>query len=161
FFSKLDAANYNRNYLEWLTHFVNLGAGQSPDPGYVVRNGTLVNATFSCAKTATCFTGDPVLKTGPTLYGVYDQISRPDESATAGFINLDGTWQVNDSLSFFAQGGTSKGDGKTPTQDVSETNPGAGTGAGYALHGIGSGPDFNLGSENNTTPFPNGTPVTF
>jgi iron complex outermembrane receptor protein len=161
FFSKLDAANYNRNYLEWLTHFVNLGAGQGPDPGYVVRNGTLVSANFSCAKTATCFTGDPVAKTGPTLYGVYDQISRPDESATAGFINLDGTWVVNDSLSFFLQGGTSKGDGKTPTQDVSETNPGAGTGAGYALHGIGSGPDFNLGSENNTTPFPNGTPVTF
>jgi iron complex outermembrane recepter protein len=161
FFSKLDAANYNRNYLEWLTHFVNLGAGQGPDPGYVVRNGTLVSANFSCAKTATCFTGDPVAKTGPTLYGVYDQISRPDESATAGFINLDGTWVVNDSLSFFLQGGTSKGDGKTPTQDVSETNPGAGTGAGYTLHGIGSGPDFNLGSENNTTPFPNGTPVTF
>jgi len=161
FFSKLDAANYNRNYLEWQTHFINLGAGQGPDPGYVVRNGTLVSANFSCAKTATCFTGDPVAGTGPTLYGVYDQISRPDESATAGFINLDGTWQVNDALSFFVQGGTSKGDGKTPTQDVSETNPGAGTGAGYTLHGIGSGPDFNLGSENNTTPFPNGTPVTF
>ena len=46
FFSKLDAANYNRNYLEWLTHFVNLGAGQGPDPGYVVRNGTLTERQF-------------------------------------------------------------------------------------------------------------------
>ncbi|MDB6158282.1 MAG: chip-II, partial [Gammaproteobacteria bacterium] len=147
FYSKLDASNYNRNYLEWLTHFVNLGKGQAPDPGYVVTNGTLTKANFS-----------PV---PGTLYGVYDQISRPDESATAGFINLDGQWRANDSLTFFGQAGTSQGDGKTPTQDVSETNPGAGTGAGYALHGIGSGPDFNLGSQNNTTPFPNGTPVTF
>ena len=34
FYSKLDAANYNRNYLEWLTHFVEPAAtGQGPDPG--------------------------------------------------------------------------------------------------------------------------------
>lgn len=147
FYSKLDASNYNRNYLEWLTHFVNQGNGQAPDPGYVVTNGTLTKANFS-----------PV---PGTLYGVYDQISRPDESATAGFVNLDGEWRANESLKFLGQVGTSQGDGKTPTQNVSETNPGAGTGAGYALHGIGSGPDFNLGSQNNTTPFPNGTPVTF
>jgi iron complex outermembrane receptor protein len=147
FYSKLDAANYNRNYLEWITHFVNLGKGQAPDPGYVVTNGTLTKANFS-----------PV---PGTLYGIYDQISRPDESATAGFVDLDGQWKASDSLTFFGQAGTSQGDGKTPTQDVSETNPGVGTGAGYALHGVSSGPDFNLGSQNYTTPFPNGTPVAF
>ena len=65
FFSKLDAPNYNRNYLLWNTHFINSGAGQAPDPGYVVTNNTLTKATF---------TGCP-----GTLYGVYDQISRPDE----------------------------------------------------------------------------------
>ena len=147
FFSKLEASNYNRNYLEWLTHFVNLGAGQGPDPGYVVTNGTLTKANFS-----------PV---PGTLYGVYDQISRPDESATAGFVNLDADWRASDSLSFFGQIGTSQGDGKTPTQNVSETDPGTGTGAGYSLHGVGSGADFNLGSQNYTTPTPNGVPVTF
>jgi iron complex outermembrane receptor protein len=160
FYSKLDASNYNRNYLEWLTHFVNQGnyardpttgkitlVPQAPDPGYVVTNGTLTKANFS-----------PV---PGSFYGIYDQISRPDESATAGFINLDGEWRANENLKFLGQAGTSQGDGKTPTQDVSETQPGLGTGAGYALHGIGSGPDFNLGSENNTTPFPNGTPVSF
>ncbi|MDB6044015.1 MAG: chiP-II [Gammaproteobacteria bacterium] len=147
FYSKLDASNYNRNYLEWLTHYVNLGNGQGPDPGYVVTNGTLTKANFS-----------PV---AGTFYGVYDQISRPDESATAGFVNLDGEWRASDSMTFLGQVGTSKGDGKTPTQDVSETQPGLGTGAGYSLHGIGSAPDFNLGSQNNTTPFPGGTPVSF
>jgi iron complex outermembrane recepter protein len=147
FASKLDAANYNRNYLNWLTHYVNLGAGQSPGPGYVVTNGTLTKANFS-----------PV---AGTIYGVYDQISRPDESATANFVDLDSQWHASDSLTFFGQVGTSWGDGKTPTQNVSETNPGMGSGAGYQLQGLGNGPSFNLGSTNNTTPFAGGTPVTF
>lgn len=147
FSSRLLASNYNRNYLLWDTHFVNLGAGQSPDPGYVVQNNTLTKANF---------TGVP-----GTIYGVYDQISRPDESATANFVNLDTNWKATDVLSFFGQVGYSWGDGKTPTQNVSETNPGVGTGGGYQLNGLGSAPNFNLGATNNTTPTPGGVPVTF
>jgi len=147
FHSKLSAANYNRNYLMWSTHFVNTGAGQGPDPGYTVTNGTLTSANF---------TGVP-----GTLYGVYDQISRPDETATAGFVNFDANWQATERLSFLGQVGTSQGSGKTPTQDVSETNPGNGTGAGYTLQGLGSAPNFNIGATNNTTPTPGGIPVTF
>jgi iron complex outermembrane recepter protein len=147
FHSKLSAENYNRNYLIWGTHFINLGAGQSPDPGYTVSNGTLTSAHF---------TGVP-----GTLYGVYDQISRPDESATAGFVNLDANWQATERLSFLGQVGTSAGAGKTPTQNVSETNPGNGSGGGYTLQGLGSAPNFNLGATNNTTPTPGGVPVTF
>ncbi len=147
FASKLEAANYNRNYLLWMTHFVNRGFGQGPDDGYTVTNGTLTQANFS---------GNP-----GTLYGVYDQISRPDESATSNFVNLDVAWRSTDALSFTGQLGTSQGDGKTPTQNVSETDPGTGMGAGYSLHGINSGPDFNLGATNNTTPFAGGVPVDF
>jgi len=147
FASKLDASNFNRNYLMWSTHFVNSGAGQGPDPGYVVQDNTLTKANF---------TGVP-----GTLYGVYDQISRPDESATANFVNLDTTWNATSALSFLGQVGYSWGDGKTPTQDVSETNPGLGSGAGYQLNGTGSAPNFNLGATNNTTPTPGGVPVTF
>jgi iron complex outermembrane recepter protein len=147
FASKLNASNYNRNYLMWSTHFLNLGNGQGPDPGYVVQGNTLTQANF---------TGVP-----GTLYGVYDQISRPDESATAKFVNLDTTWDVSDAFSLLLQIGTSSGDGKTPTQDVSETNPGLGSGAGYTLSGLGTGPSFNLGSTNNKTPTPGGVPVTF
>src|ERR1700730_10061653 len=147
FSSKLTATNYNRNYLMWSTHFVNFGAGQAPDPGYVVQNNTLTKATFS---------GVP-----GTFYGVYDQISRPDETATANFVNLDTTWNVGTALSFFGQVGYSWGDGKTPHQDVSETQPGLGSGAGYQLNGTGSAPNFNLGNTVNTTPTPGGVPVTF
>jgi iron complex outermembrane receptor protein len=158
FHSKLNATNYNRNYLLWPTSFVKSGGtaaspgvpavvGQAPDPGYVIRGNTLVQANFS-----------PI---AGNTYGVYDQISRPDESATANFVNLDGNWNASDALTFFGQVGYSWGDGKTPQQDVSETSPGVGAGGGYTLHGIGSGPSFNLGPTNNTTPTPGGVPVGF
>jgi iron complex outermembrane receptor protein len=157
FASKLTASNYNRNYLMWSTHFVDFGGtpaspghpavGQGPDPGYVVQDNTLTKASF---------TGVP-----GTFYGVYDQISRPDETATANFVNLDTTWKANDVLTFLGQVGYSWGDGKTPTQNVSETQPGLGSGASYQLNGLGRAPDFNLGNTNNTTPTPGGVPVTF
>ena len=119
FHSKLDCdATTNRNYLLWPTNFVNGATGQSPDAGYVVENNTLISASFA-----------PV---AGTVYGVYDQISRPDESATANFVDLDGTWNATDNFSLFAQVGYSWGDGKTPTQNVSETDPGTGTGG--AIH---------------------------
>jgi iron complex outermembrane receptor protein len=147
FSSRLLASNFNRNYLLWSTHFLGAGAGQAPLPGYTVQNNTLTSANFA-----------PVVG---TFYGVYDQISRPDEEATANFVNLDTNWDANDKLGFLFQIGYSWGDGKTPAQNVSETLPGLGSGAGYTLNGIGNGPSFNLGNTNNTTPVPGGVPVAF
>ena len=158
FMSDMDAKNYNRNYLVWTPRFINrgfevrdaLGAlvqGQAPDPGYVVRNNTLVSATFSPMP--------------GILYGVYDQISRPDAKATSNYGSFEAEYRFSDAFSLSGQIGTSDGHGETPTQDVSETNPGTGNGASYTLHGLGRGPDFALGATDNTTPFPNGTPVDF
>ncbi|MBS0373920.1 MAG: TonB-dependent receptor [Proteobacteria bacterium] len=148
FLSDVNAPNYNRNYLVWVQNgFVHDGAGQSPDAGYVVRNNTLVSANYTGVS--------------GTNYGIYDQISRPDEKETTYFINLDGNWRVSERLSIDGQLGHSEGDGKTPTQNVAETVPDVGQGAGWTLQGLGSAPNFNLGTTNNTTPFPNGTPVAF
>jgi len=144
FYAKLEAPNYNRNYLMWATHFVNLGAGQGPDAGYTVQNNTLTKANF---------TGVPV-----TAYGIYDQISRPDESADTVFINLDGSFVVNEHFRLDGQVGWSEGHGKTPTQDVSETSPGVGTGANYTLNGISRPPDWALPNVNYSQPFPAGHP---
>ena len=144
FYSKLEGPNYNRNYLLWNTHYINSGNGQTPDAGYVVQNNTLTHANF---------TGQ-----NGTFYGIYDQISRPDESADSSFVNLDGDFHISDRLNVTSQVGYSQGHGKTPTQHVSETQPGASNGAGWQLNGIGSGPNFNLGSTNNSVPFPAGNP---
>src|SRR5262249_298837 len=96
-----------------------------------------------------------------TLYGVYDQISRPDESATSNFVTLDGKYQASDVLTFVGQVGTSTGHGKTGTQDVSETQPGTGAGTAFQLNGTSRGPNFGFGATDNSTPFPGGQPVVF
>jgi iron complex outermembrane recepter protein len=138
FLSEMKAPNYNRNYLLWASHFINQGQGQAPDAGYVVRNGTLVSANFS-----------PV---AATQYGIYDQISRPDASASSNFLNLDAALRVTDKLSFTGKLGTSSGDGKSPTQDVAEWDVAKGSGAGYGLRGVNSAADVNFGSANTASP---------
>jgi len=151
FTSEMKAANYNRNYLLWNTHYINQGrdvidpttgnttfVAQAPDPGYTVRNGTLVGANFS-----------PV---AGTQYGVYDQISRPDAKADSSFFNFDAQWRANDALTLSSKIGTSQAHGKTPTQDVAEWNTGVGTGGGWGLNGINSAATWNLGTANNASP---------
>ena len=138
FSSKLDASNYNRNFLLWGTHFINTGSGQAPDPGYVVRNGTLVSAHFAAVP--------------GTQYGIYDQISRPDESSQSQFVNLDMTFHATDALTFKGKVGTTRGDGKTPTQDVAEWNAGVSSGAFYNLNGTSNAAQWGLGAESPSTP---------
>jgi iron complex outermembrane receptor protein len=146
FYSKLNATNYNRSYVLWNTNFVQSGSGQAPNPGYTITNGTLTSATWSAVP--------------GTTYGVYDQISRPDESSDSNFGNLDIKWAASDHLTFLGQVGVSTGHGKTPTQDVIETNAAVGAGAAYVLNGITSAANWNLGNTNVTTPQPGGVPVT-
>ncbi len=147
FLSKLSATNVNDNYLFWGSNIINGGAGEAPSPGYVVQNGTLTSATFA--------------PQAGVNYGVYDQISRPGEGSDTNFGNLDIHITATDHLKFLGQLGISSGHGLTPNQDVSETVPAQGTGAGYALNGITSAGNWNLGSAVNTTPSPGGVPVAF
>lgn len=136
FTSKLDAANYNRNYMLWGSHFINKGEGQAPDAGYTV-------STVNGVKTLTAANFKPV---AGTTYGVYDQISRPDAGSEVNFFSAEANWKVNPSLKFNAQLGTSKATGQTPTQDVAEWNVGVGTGAGYRINGVDKAASWNLGN---------------
>ncbi|WP_280156414.1 TonB-dependent receptor [Piscinibacter sp. XHJ-5] len=137
FSSKMEAGNYNRNFMLWPGSFIG-GANQAPDPGYVVRNETLVSASFANAG-------------GGRNYGVYDQISRPDESSDSNFINFDGKLRVSDALTVSTKIGTSKGNGNTPTQDVAEWNV-PDTGASYVLNGINSAANWSLPAGNPASP---------
>jgi iron complex outermembrane recepter protein len=134
FTSEMDAANYNRNYLLWGRRILSQGTGQAPNPGYVVRNGTLVSASFAAIP--------------GNVYGVYDQISRPDASSDASFVALDVYYDVTDALSLNAKLGTTEGHGKTPTQDIAEWDTGIGAGAAYSLNGIDRAADWSLGTAN-------------
>jgi iron complex outermembrane receptor protein len=135
FTSKLKASNYNRNYMLWGARTIQGGA--VPDADFVVRDNTLVEANF---------TADPTKQ-----YGIYDQISRPGDESSANYISGDVEWVLNDQWSFTGQIGTSKGHGKTPTQDVAEWDLGLGSGAGWQLNGIGAA-DWNLGTTDTSQP---------
>ncbi len=156
FASKLEATNLNDNYLLFGSNFINGGAGNAANgavpglglqPGYRVQGNTLTAATFAP------IAGSP--------YGVYDQISRPDESSSTNFGNLDVHVKATDKLAFLAQVGVSTGHGRTPNQDVLETDPGVGAGASYVLNGITTASNWNLGHTVNSSPVPGGVPVAF
>src|SRR6185369_8028249 len=146
FFSKLEATNFNRNFIVWPSHIINGGAGQSPDPGYVVRKNTLVAASF-----ANLGTGGPDDSVNRRQYAIDDQIYRPGAHSETWFVNLDGQWNVNDRLKFLGKVGTTKGTGETPEQDVFEGDI-FNTGATYQLNGTGRPADASL---------PNGNPSSF
>ena len=147
FYTKMIATNYNRSYSFWGNNVINSGAGVAPNPGYVVQNNTLVAASFPGV--------------AGTYYGVYDQIARPDEGSDSNFGNLDIKWSASDHIDVAGQLGVSTGNGHTPTQDVSETLGGDGSGAAYVLNGIATAASWNLGNTNLSTPQPNGVPVAF
>jgi len=137
FYSKLEASNYNRNYLLWNTHFINQGGttaspGQAPDPGYVVstQNGvsTLTSATFA---------------NNGAQHGIYDMISRPGEGVTTQYLDLDGDFRISDALKLSAKVGTSKGLGVTPHQHVLEADI-IHTGGAYQLNGVNNAASFSL-----------------
>jgi iron complex outermembrane receptor protein len=148
FSSKLSASNTNDNYLLNGGAIIQKGAGQMPS-SYTVseKNGvkTLTSAVFA-----------PVAGNN---YNEYDQISRPGASATANFLAIDTKYRPSDALALTFKAGTSKGEGKTPRQDVIAWNGATGTGASYKLNGIGSAADFSF--NNNPSATPNGTSAGF
>jgi len=129
FSSKLEANNYNRNFMLWGGNFAK---SQAPDPGYKVTDGVLSNATYA---------GVP-----GTNYGVYDMIYR-EATAKTNYVTFDADWQINENLDMKFQAGTTKGTGETPRQFIAEVTVGQGGGASWATHGAGSPVDWNIGGD--------------
>ncbi|MEN9627705.1 MAG: hypothetical protein RJA10_932, partial [Pseudomonadota bacterium] len=137
FESTMKASNYNRNYLVWGSRILSGGEGQAPDAGYVVRNGTLVQADFANKGTAA----------DKKQYVIVDQILRPGAEAKTNFLNLDASWRASDALTVSAKLGSSQGKGNTPTQAVFEGDV-FNTGASWKLNGISGAPDSGLKAGN-------------
>lgn len=129
FSSELKANNYNRNFMMFGNNFAK---SQAPDPGYVVKDGVLTNATY---------TGKP-----GTNYAVYDMIYR-ESTAKSSYVTFDADWQISDSLTAKFQAGSTKGTGETPRQYIAEVTVGGGGGASWATHGAGSPIDWNVGGD--------------
>lgn len=133
FYSKLEADNYNRNYMLWTSQFAGTTA---PLPGYKIVDGVLTNATYANVPGST------------TPHGVYDQISRPNASSESKYIALDADWQVSDAFNLKFQGGKTEGHGRSPTQDVIELGTAAGGGASWGMNGAHNPIDWSLGGDN-------------
>lgn len=129
FYSKLDASDYNRNYMLRLRDQL---------PGQAV-SGTIQDNVLTSA----------TLPGAPTIsQGIYDMISRPGEGESSQFVTLDADWQATDNLGFKFQVGTTKGTGKTPTQDVMEMDTGYGSTASYSMNGLGTPLNWSMSGTN-------------
>lgn len=133
FYSKLQADNFNRNYMLWNSQYVPTTA---PLPGYEIRDGVLVSAEYPAV-------------TGPVVpRGVYDQISRPGASSESKYLTLDADWQVTDRLGIKLQAGQTEGHGRSDTQDVMELGFGGNAASGWSMNGSGSPIDWHVGGDN-------------
>ena len=129
FSSDMEANNYNRNFMMWGGNF---GRAQAPDPGYVVSDGVLTDATY------TGIAGTP--------YAVYDMIYR-EATAKSSYATFDVDWQVTDNLSAKFQAGTTSGEGSTARQFIAEVTVADGGGASWTTHGNGSPVDWSVGGD--------------
>jgi len=134
FYSRLDATNYNRNWMMWGSHII--GSNQVPT-SFTVNNGTLTAATWP--------------NIPGNQYAIVDQIYRPGSYSSSEYTNLDGSWRAADRLTFTGQVGATRGKGVTPKQAVFEGDV-LNTGASYTMHGIGNPVDVA---------FPSGNPSVF
>ena len=129
FSSKLEANNYNRNFMLWGGNFAN---SQAPEAGYVVKDGVLTDVTYAGV--------------AGTNYGVYDMIYR-ESSAKTNYLTFDADWQINDNLTSKFQAGSTTGEGKTARQYIAEVTLANGGGASWSTHGNGSPTDWSLGGD--------------
>ncbi|MGH8182496.1 MAG: TonB-dependent receptor [Rhodanobacteraceae bacterium] len=130
FYSKLDATDYNRNYMLRTRDQL----PKQAVTGTIVDN-ILTSATLPGASDIS--------------QGIYDMISRPGESESSQFLTLDADWQATNNLGFKFQLGTTKGKGNTPIQDVMEMDTGYGATAGYSMNGLGTPLNWYMNTTNN------------
>lgn len=127
FYSDLQAANDNNNFLYW-------GSRQFGSPSYVptaltIQNNYVTAATFPSAA-------------GAPPSAVYDQIYRPGAEAKTSFVNLDGKLTPNERLTVDGQLGFTYALGNSPSQPAYEYF--GGNGSSYQMHGDGNLTSINF-----------------
>ena len=120
FYSKLNATNYNANYMFWGSKEFNANVPTT----YTVKGDTITGANFALDNPNTHAPVDGV---------VVDNIYRPDESSSTMYVNLDGSYHPTSRLSFKFQVGYTEGHGDTPSAPSFEVDgPTGATAYNYA-----------------------------
>lgn len=124
FYSKLDAKNFNTNYMAGITGAVNNWSTHTQVPANYTLSGNTVTSIF--------FPANAFPNNGAAYSVVEDVAARPDAKTDSKFVNLDGKWVVNDQLTLTTKLGHTQGGGKT-TDVGFEVLSGWNQGAGYSL----------------------------
>lgn len=127
FYSDLQAANDNNNFLYWGSH--EFGSASYVPTALTIQNNYVTAATFPTAA-------------GAPASAVYDQIYRPGAEAKTSFVNLDGKLTPNDRLTVDGQIGFTYALGNSPSQPAYEYF--GGNGSSYQMHGDGSVTSINF-----------------
>ena len=136
-YSKLDADNFNHNYMAWFSNM--FGAGVQPTNTTVNAGGTLVGGTFA---------------TDPNGWGVvYDAILRSASTETHGF-DLDTTLAATDNFTWHGKVGYTRAKGETSAQPFWETQAHTGFTWDFS-HGVPEVKFTNIGDRTD----PNSLPV--
>src|SRR5471032_1689722 len=139
FTSQLDAANYNRSFYNNIASNIN---ATNPDTGasvgvipsaYTIKSGTLVAATIPASQ----YPAVSATQTyNSSLYSAFgDQIYRPGSSSSSAYLDLDGSYKVNQDLRIGGSVGYTRGSGKTPA-DIGYEAGLTGAGSSYTLNGM-------------------------
>lgn len=133
FYSKLEADNFNSNYLYWGSNELN----NNVPTNYTVKNNTLVAANWPLHNAA-----------GTVVDGIIDDnIDRAGAYGDTYYVNLDGKYRFNDHLTIKSQVGYTEGKGVTPSQPFYEVD--GPVAVSYAPSGNGwavTTPNFNPAS---------------
>ncbi|MBV8656364.1 MAG: TonB-dependent receptor [Burkholderiales bacterium] len=140
FYSKLDATNYNANFM--LDTFNPITAGGISPSSYTISGNTVTSLQFP----TTC----PATSLSPNCSSVSSSVEdiavRPGASSSSQFINADLKYKVNDQLSFSGKLGTTKGVGTTKDIGFEVWMPYVG--GGYQTHGLSSPTSITLPGAN-------------
>ena len=134
FYSRLNATNFNDNYMYWGIHELTNNIPLS----YTVKNNTLTSAVWPGTQPGLpggkCW--NTTCTNGPVDGLIVDNIDRPNENSDTAYINLDGTWHATSNLTFKGQVGFTQGHGNTPQSPSFEADGGS-AGVSYAPSGNG------------------------
>ena len=138
FYSKLDAANYNRSFYNQPGANLNAVDNDGKHVGvipstFTVKNNTLVAADFPASQFPAANATTPY--NGQRYPALVDQIYRPGSNSSTAYIDFNGSYRASERLRITGSLGYTRGIGETPV-DLGYEAGLTGVGVSYQLNGL-------------------------
>ncbi|MDN2711813.1 TonB-dependent receptor [Janthinobacterium sp. SUN118] len=138
FYSKLDAANYNRSFYNQPGANLNAVDNDGKHVGvipsmFTVKNNTLVAADFPASQFPAANATTPY--NGQLYPALVDQIYRPGSNSSTAYVDFNGSYRASERLRITGSLGYTRGIGETPV-DLGYEAGLTGVGVSYQLNGL-------------------------